>query len=47
MYSRRNRDAGILPGTTLLITATAQVTIPKMLEEKGYNTGTEENSTFS
>ena len=39
VYPWRNKDAKILPGTAPLIIDTAQVTIPKMLKEKGYHTG--------
>ena len=38
-YPWRNSDAKILPGSAPLIIDTAQMTIPKMLKEKGYYTG--------
>lgn len=38
-YPWRNKDAKILPGTAPLIIDTAQLTVPKMLREKGYATG--------
>lgn len=38
-YPWRNADAKILPGSAPLIIDTAQMTIPKMLREKGYHTG--------
>ncbi len=38
-YPWRNREAKILPGSAPLIIDTAQMTIPKMLKQKGYNTG--------
>ncbi len=38
-YPWRNVDAKILPGSAPLIIDTAQMTIPKMLKEKGYSTG--------
>ena len=38
-YPWRNENAKILPGTAPLLIATAQMTIPKMLREKGYYTG--------
>jgi len=38
-YPWRNSDAKILPGSAPLIIDTAQMTIPKMLKEKGYATG--------
>ena len=38
-YPWRNSDAKILPGSAALIIDTAQMTIPKMLKEKGYYTG--------
>ncbi|TDB67461.1 sulfatase family protein [Arundinibacter roseus] len=38
-YPWRNADAKILPGTAPLIIDTAQMTIPKLLKEKGYHTG--------
>jgi len=38
-YPWRNSDAKILPGSAPLIIDTAQMTIPKMLKEKGYHTG--------
>ena len=39
IYPWRNKDAKILPGTAPLLIDTAQVTIPKMLKAKGYQTG--------
>ncbi|NOR75225.1 MAG: sulfatase-like hydrolase/transferase, partial [Draconibacterium sp.] len=39
VYPWRNKDARILPGTAPLIISTDQMTIPKMLHEKGYHTG--------
>lgn len=39
LYPWRNRDAKILPGTAPLIIDTMQITIPKMLKERGYHTG--------
>ncbi len=39
VYPWRNKDARILPGTAPLIISTGQMTIPKMLREKGYRTG--------
>ncbi len=39
VYPWRNKRAKILPGTAPLIIDTAQVTLPKMLREKGYHTG--------
>jgi len=38
VYPWRNEDAKILPGSAPLIIDTAQVTIPKMLKKKGYQT---------
>lgn len=38
-YPWRNADAKILPGSAPLIIDTAQMTLPKMLKEKGYRTG--------
>lgn len=38
VYPWRNKDAKILPGSAPLIIDTAQVTIPKMLKKKGYQT---------
>ncbi|SHF59429.1 Arylsulfatase A [Arenibacter palladensis] len=38
-YPWRNKDAKILPGTAPLIIDTTQITVPKMLQEKGYATG--------
>ncbi len=38
-YPWRNKDAKILPGTAPLLIGTKQLTIPKMLKEKGYYTG--------
>ena len=38
-YPWRNKDAKILPGTAPLLITTDQLTIPKMLKTKGYNTG--------
>jgi arylsulfatase A-like enzyme len=39
IYPWREKDAKILPGTAPLIIKTNQMTIPKMLKEKGYQTG--------
>ncbi len=39
IYPWREKDAKILPGTAPLIIKTSQMTIPKMLKEKGYHTG--------
>lgn len=39
VYPWRNADAQILPGTAPLIINTAQMTIPKMLKQQGYQTG--------
>ena len=39
MYPWREKDAKILPGTAPLIIDTAQLTLPKMLANKGYKTG--------
>jgi len=39
VYPWKNKSARILPGTAPLIIDTAQITIPKMLKEKGYHTG--------
>ncbi len=38
-YPWKNESARILPGSAPLIINTAQMTIPKMLKEQGYNTG--------
>jgi len=38
-YPWRNEEAKILPGSAPLIIDTAQVTLPRMLKEKGYTTG--------
>lgn len=38
-YPWRNTNAKILPGTAPLIIDTVQITIPKLLKEKGYHTG--------
>ncbi|CAM4257965.1 sulfatase family protein [Zobellia nedashkovskayae] len=38
-YPWRNKDAKILPGTAPLIISTDQLTVPKVLKEKGYATG--------
>ena len=38
-YPWRNKDAKILPGTAPLIIDTAQMTVPRMLQEEGYATG--------
>lgn len=38
VYPWREKDAKILPGTAPLLISTLQMTIPKMLKEKGYNT---------
>ena len=37
-YPWRNKDAKILPGTAPLLIDTAQLTLPKLLKEKGYST---------
>ncbi|WP_190809450.1 arylsulfatase [Flagellimonas sp. S3867] len=39
VYPWRNKSAKILPGTAPLIIDTTQMTIPKMLKQKGYKTG--------
>jgi len=39
VYPWRNKNAKILPGTAPLVISTEQMTIPKMLQEKGYHTG--------
>lgn len=39
IYPWREKDAKILPGTAPLLIKTTQMTIPKMLKEKGYHTG--------
>jgi len=39
VYPWRNKNAKILPGTAPLLIDTAQMTIPKMLKQKGYYTG--------
>lgn len=39
VYPWRNKDARILPGTAPLLIGSNQLTIPKMLKEKGYHTG--------
>jgi len=39
VYPWRNKDAKILPGTAPLLINTQQVTLPKILKEKGYHTG--------
>ncbi|WP_299399438.1 arylsulfatase [uncultured Gelidibacter sp.] len=39
VYPWRNKDAKILSGTAPLLIGTDQLTIPKMLREKGYTTG--------
>jgi arylsulfatase A-like enzyme len=39
IYPWREKDAKILPGTAPLLIGTNQMTIPKMLKEKGYHTG--------
>ena len=39
VYPWREKDAKILPGTAPLLIKTSQMTIPKMLKEKGYFTG--------
>ena len=39
VYPWRNKNAKILPGTAPLIIDTAQMTLPRMLKEKGYHTG--------
>lgn len=38
-YPWRNKDAKILPGTAPLLIGTEQMTIPKMMKAKGYQTG--------
>lgn len=38
VYPWRNKDAKILPGTAPLLIGTEQMTVPKMLKEKGYQT---------
>ena len=38
-YPWRNEDAKILPGTAPLLIGTNQMTVPKMLKTKNYNTG--------
>lgn len=38
-YPWRNESAKILPGTAPLIIGTDQLTVPRMLKEKGYHTG--------
>ena len=38
-YPWRNENAKILPGTAPLLIDTAQMTVPKMLKQVGYNTG--------
>lgn len=39
VYPWREKDAKILPGTAPLLIGINQMTIPKMLKEKGYHTG--------
>lgn len=39
VYPWRNKEAKILPGTAPLLIGTEQMTIPKMMKEKGYHTG--------
>jgi arylsulfatase A-like enzyme len=39
VYPWRNKDAKILPGTAPLLIDENQLTIPKLLKEKGYHTG--------
>lgn len=39
VYPWRNKNAKILPGTAPLLISTEQMTLPKMLNEKGYHTG--------
>ena len=39
VYPWRNKSAKILPGTAPLIIDTTLITLPKMLQEKGYHTG--------
>ena len=39
IYPWRNKDAQILPGTAPLIINTKQMTVPKMLQQQGYQTG--------
>lgn len=38
-YPWRNKNAKILPGTAPLLIDTAQMTLPKMLQQQGYYTG--------
>ena len=38
-YPWRNKDAKILPGTAPLLIRTNELTLPKMLQSKGYHTG--------
>ena len=38
-YPWREKNAKILPGTAPLLIKTTQMTVPKMLKEKGYHTG--------
>ncbi len=38
-YPWRNKKARILPGTAPLLISTKEMTIPKMLKDKGYHTG--------
>jgi len=39
VYPWREENARVLPGTAPLLIDTAQITLPKMLHEKGYRTG--------
>lgn len=39
VYPWREKDAKILPGTAPILIGSNQMTIPKMLKEKGYHTG--------
>ena len=39
VYPWREKDAKILPGTAPMLIGSNQMTIPKMLKEKGYHTG--------
>jgi arylsulfatase A-like enzyme len=39
VYPWRNQNAKILPGTAPLLIDTAQYTLPKMLQDQGYQTG--------
>jgi len=39
VYPWREKNARVLPGTAPLLIDTAQITLPKMLQKKGYTTG--------